>query len=107
MLPPPCMPELRYTSRLGGVIRAVSRYGAKTLIAKTCESPSTVSTRRRLSVANASVVDHGVVTSEHVGLIGNLTGLFDVGQVPDDDVLGCREPSTSVIGRADRCAHAK
>ena len=43
-------------------------------------------------------MDHGVVTSEHVGLIGNLTGLSDAGQVPDDDVFGCRKPSTSVAG---------
>ena len=43
-------------------------------------------------------MDHGVVASERVGLIGNQAGFFDAGQVPDDDVLGCREPLTSVTG---------
>src|SRR3954470_22435785 len=41
------MPELRYTSRSGRGTAAVSRYGASTLTAKTADSPSAVSVRRR------------------------------------------------------------
>ena len=41
-VPPRAMPLLMYTSRLGRSMRAVSRYGARTLIASTCAWPSTV-----------------------------------------------------------------
>jgi hypothetical protein len=51
-----------------------------------------------LSVADASVVDHGVIGSDQVGLLCDLAGPLDAGQVADDDVLGGRERPASVIG---------
>jgi hypothetical protein len=43
--PPPCIPELSYTSLSGLVINAVRTYGASKLMTNTCGRPSAVSIR--------------------------------------------------------------
>jgi hypothetical protein len=43
-------------------------------------------------------VDHRVITSERIDLLGDLPALFDACQVADDDMLGGRQHPPGVIG---------
>ena len=50
------------------------------------------------SVANAGVVDDGVVPSEGVGLLGDQLGFGDAGEVTDDDVGRVRQSPVRISG---------
>ena len=43
-------------------------------------------------------MDHRVITSERIDLVGDLPALFDWCQLVDDDVLGGRQHSPDSIG---------
>ena len=67
------MSLLRYTSRCGRSMRAVSRYGATTLTGRMCGP-----------LEDAGVVDHRVERAQPVHLISDRPRLVEVGQVSDD-----------------------
>jgi hypothetical protein len=52
----------------------------------------------RLAVADASVVDHRVISTERVRLLGCEPHPCDARQVAHHDVLGCRQPAAGIGG---------
>jgi hypothetical protein len=82
----------------GGVIRAVSRYGASTLIEKTCASPIDRLDPAWLAVADPRIVNHGVESTDRVRLLGDAPGLVDARQVTDDHAARAGEGGHGVTG---------
>ena len=92
------MPELRYTSRSGGTIKEVSRYGASTFTAKTSDNPSDVTIRALLAVPHTGVVDDRVVAASGVGLLGHLPHAGDRREVSDDHARCVGQGSPGIGG---------
>ena len=63
------------------------------MIANTCSSPSAVTIRLGLAIANTGVMDDGVVVAERVRLLSDATGLGDAREVTDHHGLCLRKGS--------------